>query len=430
MAPKDTPQTTEKASPGLIDVLKNPAFFIFSLSVIFSQVAFNMMNIVLIFQAFNLTGSSLAVSFLILAITIPQALFSFLGGIIGDAKNKRFILIIGNIIRAVLVCGFFFFPDSLTYLYFASFFISLTTQFYVPAETPIIPHIVKKDYLLAANSLFGVFLFGSVLVGYVMGGPLLKVFGHSYNYLFIGALFISATVFAYLIPNIPSSVKIGFTQRGGLSSFKKIVNIVKDEFKESLSIVNKNKEVGSAVLFLALSQVITLVLATIIPQFAVSQLNIDAEDMSLVIFAPAALGMISMALFIGAYFKNASGNSLMNLGIFMSAVVLSLLAVIPYQGFLFPVVGSVILAFFAGVANALIFVPSQTIIQSSVHDSYRSKIYGLNFTLAGILVLLPILLTGFFTDIFGAGVILIAISVCIFLIGIKRVNIHRKILSK
>lgn len=422
-----TSQTNETPNPGLVDVLKNPAFFIFSLSVIFSQVAFNMMNIVLIFQAFKLTQSSLAVSFLILAITIPQALFSFLGGIVGDAKNKRFILIIGNVVRAFFVVGFFFFSDSLAYLYLASFIISLTTQFYVPAETPIIPHLVKKNYLLAANSLFGVFLFGSVLIGYVIGGPMLKLLGPTNNYLFIGALFLSATVFAYLIPNIPASIKIGFTQRGGLKSLSKITKLVLSELKESISIVNKNKDVGSAVVFLALSQVIMLIMATIIPDFAVSQLNIDAEDMSLIIFAPAALGMISMALFIGAYFKKASGNSLMNLGIFLSAGVLMLLALIPYQGVVLPVVGSVILAFFAGVANALIFVPSQTIIQSSVHDGYRSKIYGLIFTLAGVLVLLPILLTGLFADIFGAEVILMVLGLGIFLVGIKRVRIKDKI---
>src|SRR3989344_160593 len=424
-----TSQTTDVPNPGLIDVLRNPAFFIFSLSVIFSQVAFNMMNIVLIFQAFKLTGSSLAVSFLILAITIPQALFSFLGGIIGDAKNKRFILIIGNIVRAIFVMGFFFFSESLAYLYLAAFLISLTTQFYVPAETPIIPHIVKKNYLLAANSLFGVFLFGSVLIGYVIGGPLLKFFGHTNNYLFIGALFLSATIFAYLIPNIPSSIKIGFTEKGGLKSTRKIIDLVIRELKESIAIVNKNKEIGSAVLFLALSQVITLIMATIIPDFAVSHLAIDAEDMSLVIFAPAALGMIFMALFIGAYFKNTSGNSLMNLGIFLSTSVLLLLALIPYQGLLLPIVGTVILAFFAGVANALIFVPSQTIIQSTVHDSYRSKIYGLIFTLAGVLVLLPIVLTGLFADIFGAEIILIALSIFIFMVGIRRIKVKERMLK-
>ncbi len=416
----------EKPSARLIDVLKNPAFFIFSLSVIFSQIAFNMMNIVLIFQAFKLTSSSLAVSFLILAITIPQVLFSFMGGIVGDAKNKRLILIVGNIIRAVLVAGFFFFPDSLLYLYIASFFISSTTQFYVPAETPIIPHIVKKSFLLAANSLFGVFLFGSILVGYVLGGPLLKAFGSQYNYLFIGVLFLSATIFSYLIPNIPSSVKIGFTQRGGLVSLKRIIGLVMNELRASIHIVKKDRELVSAVLFLALSQVITLILATIIPEYAVSKLNIDAEDMSLVIFAPAALGMISMALFIGAYFKNANGNSLMNLGIFISALVFALLSFVPHQSFLIPVVGSAILAFFAGVANALIFVPSQTIIQSKVEDSYRSKIYGLIFTLAGLLVLAPILITGLFADIFGTEMILILISFFIFFVGIKRINIRKK----
>ena len=414
--------TQETPSPRLIDVLKNPAFFIFSLSVIFSQVAFNMMNIVLIFQAFNLTSSSLAVSFLILAITIPQVLFSFFGGIIGDAKNKRLILISGNIIRALLVIGFYFFSESLAYLYFAAFAISTTTQFYIPAETPIIPHLVKKNYLLAANSLFGVFLFGSVLIGYVIGGPLIKLFGERNNFIFLGMLFLSATIFAYLIPNIPTSIKIGFTDKKGFKSMSKILEIIKREFFVSISLVNKNKQIGSAVLFLALSQVITLIMATLIPDFAVSQLNIDPEDMSLVIFAPAALGMISMALFIGAYMKNTSSNSLMNLGIFLSAIVLFLLALVPMQNVFPPLVGSVILAFFAGAANSLIFIPSQTLIQSEIEDSYRSKIYGLIFTLAGVLVLLPILLTGFFADIFGAGTILLAISVFIFAIGFKRLR--------
>jgi len=420
-------QTIDKPGPRLIDVIKNPAFAIFSLSVIFSQVAFNMMNIVLIFLAFSLTNSNLAVSFLILAITIPQALFSFMGGIVGDAKNKRMILILGNILRAILVMLFFFFGDSLAYLYIASFLISSTTQFYVPAETPIIPHIVKREYLLAANSLFGVFLFGSVLVGYVLGGPLIKLLGHSYNFIFIGMLFLSATIFAYLIPNIPSSVKIGFTDRGGLKSFSKIIRLVYEEFRHSLTLVKDKKEVGSAVIFLALSQVITLIMATIIPDFAVSSLGIDTEDMSLIVFAPAALGMIFMALFIGAYFKKANVNSLMNLGIFISAFVLFLLALIPYQSIVLPVAGTVILAFFAGVANALIFVPSQTIIQSNIEDSYRSKIYGLIFTLGGLIVLVPILITGLFADIFGAETILIAIAVLIFLIGIKRLNLKQRI---
>jgi len=79
-----------------------------------------------------------------------------------------------------------------------------------------------------------VFLFGSILVGYVIGGPLLKFFGHTNNYLFIGALFLSATVFAYLIPNIPTSVKIGFTQKGGLTVVPneiRVFNIkIDDEF--------------------------------------------------------------------------------------------------------------------------------------------------------------------------------------------------------
>jgi len=201
--------------------------------------------------------------------------------------------------------------------------------------------------------------------------------------------------------------------------------LVIQELVTSVLLVKKNKEISSAVLFLALSQVVTLIMATLIPDFAVHGLGIQTEDISLVVFAPAAVGMIFMSLFIGAYFRNVSGNSLMNLGIFLSAAGLFLLSIVPYQTIILPIVGTVMLAFIAGIANALIFVPSQTIIQSNIDDNFRSKIYGLIFTLAGVIVLVPIIVTGLFADIFGTETILIAIAIAISLLGLKRLNFKK-----
>ena len=50
----------------IFSVLLRPQFVVFSLSVIFSQVASNMLNIVLIVLTYKLTNSSFAVSILIM----------------------------------------------------------------------------------------------------------------------------------------------------------------------------------------------------------------------------------------------------------------------------------------------------------------------------------------------------------------------------
>ena len=161
----------------LVDVLLRPQFLVFSLSVVFSQIAINMLNVVLILQTYKLTNSSFAVSILIMTFLLPQILFSFFGGIIADAKNKRNILLYGNAARVIILVLFFFVKDSLVFIYVFQLAIALVTQFYIPAETPLIPYLVKKQQILAANAVFGICLFGSILVGYVAAGPAIRFFG-------------------------------------------------------------------------------------------------------------------------------------------------------------------------------------------------------------------------------------------------------------
>ena len=60
-----------------------------------------------------------------------------------------------------------------------------------------------------------------------------------------------------------------------------------------------------------------------------------------------------------------------------------------------------VLSFFAGFANALIFVPSQAIIQETIPENFRSKIYGLLFALIGAFSLFPIIIAGGVADVLG-----------------------------
>lgn len=58
-------------------LLSQPPYLNFTLSVLFSQLGFNMMNVVLLFLVFTLTQSSFSVAMLIMTYLIPQVLLSF-----------------------------------------------------------------------------------------------------------------------------------------------------------------------------------------------------------------------------------------------------------------------------------------------------------------------------------------------------------------
>ncbi len=419
----------------ILKVLSYPPYFYFSLSVIFSQIAFNMMNIILIFLVFYLTSSNFAVSMLILIFLIPQIIFSFIGGIVADHISKPKILVFGNILRALALVVLFFNIQSVFVMYLVALAIAIITQFYVPAEPPLIPHLVGRKQLIAANSIFGLNLFGSILIAYVLAGPALTLLGRTHVFILLSILFLIASVSAFSIP--PEK-----TKTGGLSLkhlLKDLKNAVRREFLDSYAILRKSGKLRGAFFLLIFSQVIILVLATVIPGYAKGILQVPTEDVSLLVFAPAAFGLMFSALLIGGVNSVKSKDNLMNYGLFLSGFVLLLFPfitsiahseVIGTLNTLLPARLEVdvlslalVISFFAGVGNAMVFVPSQAIIQEMAPENFRSKIYGLLFALVGVFSLVPVILAGGLADIFGVGSVLMGIGLSIATVGLIRVQL-------
>jgi len=410
----------------LLSPLFRPQFVVFSLSVIFSQIAANMLTIVLIVLTYNLTHSNFAVSILVMTFLIPQVLFSFLGGIIADAKNKRKILIFGNVSRALVLVVFFFVKDTLVFIYTFQLAIALVTQFYIPAEAPIIPHLVKRNQLLSANAIFGVCLFGSILIGYVAAGPAMRIFPGGGIFLFIASLFAAAYICVQLMPDVAPSVRKLRTEKTMIANVFHLYRLVGKEFREVIKILRSKNNVTSSLLFLALSQVIILVLATLVPDYAQKTLHVSAEDISLVIFAPAALGTLLSALVIGSKFAHANKEKVISFGIFLSSIIMFLFGVIDQQRYVNLVYLALGITFLAGVANSCIFVPAQTIVQTHIGRKSLSKVYGLLFVVVGIFAFIPIILAGVFADVLGVRVVLVGMGILLLLVGLAKVFLFKK----
>ena len=421
----------------IITLLSHPPFLNFTLSVLFSQIGFNMMNVTLIFLIFNLTHSNFSVSMLILSFLIPQIILSFLGGIIADLRDKKTILIWGNFLRAAVLLLLFFNPHSVFLVYLVAFTISVVTQFYIPAEAPMIPYLVNdRKHLVVANSIFGLGLFGSILISYVLAGPAVALVGRSQAFLILSVLFCLAGFFASLIPKKASKLS-GVEGAGGVRNVKRAF---RSELHASYTLLRKTEDIGGAFFLLAFSQVVILILAAVVPGYAEKILNIPAENLSLLLFAPAAIGMIVASFFTNGLCKKISRTKVMNIGIVLSGIslflfpfttkviagdfVTTLNSIMPAKLALTNAFFAAFLAFMAGLANAFIFIPSQTIIQDVTPQDFQSKIYGLLYALVGVFSLIPILIAGSLADIVGVGSVLGGVGV--FILGIAFLRIYRR----
>jgi len=426
----------------LVQLLIHKNYLYFILSVVFSQVAINMMNVVFIFLVFDIQSSNFLVSLLILTFIIPQITLSFIGGVVADLKDKKFILGYGNIIRAFSMLILLMYPKSVILIYIVSLIVSIVTQFYIPAESPMIPRLVPGKLLTAANSLFGIALFGSILIGYIVAGPVITSVGKTYVFPFMSVLFLVAAVFIALIP------KRFFApvHKNPIDTYKEVKSSVIHELFNTYKMLYTTRGVLASLLLISSSQIIVLVLATIVPGYAKTILEVPSEDLSIILFTPAAMGMIVSSLLIASMFRNSKKNTLMTVGLFLSAIVFCLFpatsklmtrqivllinSLLPAMFDITKIHFAIFLSFIAGFANALIFVPSQTIIQERIPENFRSKVYGLLFAVVGVFSLLPVLLTGGIADLFGVGTVLFVIGVFIALVGTIRLSVVNTVLKK
>lgn len=120
----------------------------------------------------SLTGSGLAVGGLFVVRMLAPFLVSPLAGVAADRYNRKFLLVLTDLSRAVVVLGFLFVRDaSQVWLLFTLTAIQLALSgFFFPARNAILPDIVSRGELGAANALSSATWSVMLAVGAALGG--------------------------------------------------------------------------------------------------------------------------------------------------------------------------------------------------------------------------------------------------------------------
>jgi MFS family permease len=146
---------TEQATTPARPVLSYRDFRLLYLGQVVSDFGDALTSLVLLITINEMTGSTAALATMAIVLGVPQVTIGLLAGVFVDRHDRRRIMLASDLLRAVLVLGFILaaHPDRLWLMYALAFAQASVGTFFSPARGAMIPRIIPRTQLLAANSL-------------------------------------------------------------------------------------------------------------------------------------------------------------------------------------------------------------------------------------------------------------------------------------
>lgn len=159
----------------------------------------------------NLTGSGRHIGLLMVARFVPSFVFGSLSGVIADRFNRRTIMIVSDLLRAVVVLGFLLVrrADQLWIIYLLTVLQLALSTFFEPAKTAVIPSIVSDRELVAANAISSVTWSAMLTLGAAIGGVVTGLFGTDVSFVLDSLSFLlsAALIASVRVPKRPPREK-------------------------------------------------------------------------------------------------------------------------------------------------------------------------------------------------------------------------------
>jgi len=394
-----------QANAGFGTVMRNRRFVSLWFAQIGSLLAANMALYALTLVVFALGGdSSTAVSLLFLAFLGPAVLLSAPAGVLVDRFDRRTILIVSNLVRAVAFGAIVIFGDQLPLMYLLIIIAATATTFFIPAEAAMIPRVAPQEQLLVANGLFTFTLQAAFAAGFAVLGPIMvNLAGPAVT---IGAAAVLYLVSAALCLPLPSAKPEVQVERRSARA----------EFAEGVSLARRDPKVRWPLLLLGFTASLIGVVGVLGPQVAVQQLGLSEQEFVLLVL-PMAGGLVLGVAVMGALAKRMSHRRLAELGLGGLAIGLALLAFLrPLADLLGDIPRAQLIiampvAVAMGAAYALVAVPAQTSLQESLPDAVRGRVLAVLNLLINAASALPIVLVGPAADVLGVPIVIGACAV-------------------
>lgn len=384
--------------------LKYDGFRRFASSLLLTSLGVQLLQIAILWQIYEMTGSALLLGLSGLARAAPHMILSLAGGVLADRLNRVYLVQAGQLANALvlLFLAFLVLTDSVIvwHLYAVTLMNSAFTAITQPSRTALIPSLVPQTNLVNAIALNATVGQTSQIVGPALAGITISYIGLESTYLISGLLYLLAMI-AILGIRVPDSS--GQSRENPWSSFV-----------EGLAFV-WSKPVIISLLLLDVWATALGSYRALLPIFA-EALGAGATGFGILSAAP---GIGSLA---GAGFMLALGDMKYKglytvFGVFAYSGALVLLAVSP--SFFFAIIAAGLL----GLTNAVQMIPRNSVILSISPDNLRGRVEAFRSMMAGGAPPLGYTISGAVAALIGAqAAVLIGAIVCGLLVAVVAVR--------
>jgi len=367
-----------------VTIIQNRHYFPLWLGQLISSLGDTLNYIALVIYVYKLTGSGFDLSKLSIFQIIPILIISPIAGVIIDRFHRKKVLIAADVVRALLLLGLVF-ASNVTAIYALAMLIAIATTFFRPTVQAVIPAIVKENELLAANSVAWSTEQLVQIIGSAIAGGLILFIGPKAAFVFnAGTFLFSALMISTMqVPEVslPESEKKGWRlylgeMRDGLKY------ALKDAFVSRFIIVQMIASLavgGTSALLVVLSQ---------------KHLKLAPAGFStllLVIGIGALLGPFLLGLFTQNY-KNMKLLFVPYVIRGIGDILIALVASYPFALFLL---------FVYGLNTSTGMVVNNSIMQSTVPDRVKGRVFTLMDMAWSIMEIASIGLAGLLADAIG-----------------------------
>jgi len=423
-------------------VLRNRPFLLLWLALLSTQVGGNMVIYGLTIIITVAYHSSSAVSALLLSFLVPAILFSAMAGVFVDRVDKRHLLIVTNILRGLAFLAIFFSGNNLLLLYLLMLLVSTITTFFGPAEASMIPFLVPRGQLLAANGLFTLTMNVAFALGFALLGPFLVALASAQVLILtVATLYFVAAVFCWTLPPSPPVGSASVSPGQTVADAERAVETMVGQFVEGITYIREHRSVSWSLSYLGVTGALIGILGVLGSGFAQSTLRLGPKDFGLVVL-PLGLGVVMGILVLNSYGRYLPRRRTIEVGLIAMGILLAVLACVsPISGFLEDRAASsglteasrvvsllslvISIAFLVGGCYAIVAISAQTQLQEELPEDVRGRVFGVLNMLVSVASLAPIIVVGPIADLLGREAVIFAVGIVVCLFGLLSVVSRR-----
>jgi MFS family permease len=322
-----------------------------------------MQNVVLGALAYDLTGSPAFVGVLLFAQLGPLLLFSLVGGMLADAFDRRWLLVIVSVLQGLLslvLAVVVSVPDpSLVALVGIVFLIGMGQAVFGPTYGALLPALVGKQDLPGAISLNSAQMNGSRVIGPIIGAAVFAEVGASWVFV-INAVSYLLVIWSLLSVRLPAPTP----DTSGLRGMRRLL--------AGFQVARDDVIVGKCLVIIFVFSLLSLPFIGQMPTLADRNLDIAAKSTQYgLLYACFGVGALLGALSIGTVLAGRRLERVVRLGLVAFALFLAVFSLLRTPAAAYPAILLVGLAYFAVITSL------STVLQQRLDDGNRGRVMAL-----------------------------------------------------